>query len=404
MKIGIHASNSRSDGGVFQFLATLLDALFQDGAGHEFYLFHFYDHERLAAKYARRDWRWVRLPRAQGSLLGPKAGPLALSWIQAALRPLGLYVAPRQPAPSSAQSSPLAGFLAPFGLDLMIFPQWTDRCWQWGVPYVFVVHDLQHRLQPHFPEVSIGGKWAWREHLFSNGLKHARRIVVDSEEGKKNVVDLYGVDPAKVAILPYPVSAALLAQPGRAEALAPLGLPPRFFVYPAQFWPHKNHYRVVEAVRLLKKNHGLDMHVVFPGGESEDWGASAACRGLAESSGIAAQIHYPGYVDSETLAALYRAAVGLVMPTYFGPTNIPYLEAFHFRCPVIASDLPGIREQVGEAALLVDPDDAAAIARAMHRLWSEEGLRERLVAAGTRRLQELGTERFGERVRALLAP
>ena len=188
-----------------------------------------------------------------------------------------------------------------------------------------------------------------------------------------------------------------------AHAAAPSGLPARFFVYPAQFWPHKNHYRIVEAVGLLRKKHGLKVHVVFAGGEPENWGVSENCRGLADSLGISALVHFLGYVPDEALAALYRGAVGLVMPTYFGPTNIPYLEAFHFECPVIASDLPGIREQVGDAALLVDPRCSAAIAEAMQRLWSDDALRLRLKADGKRRLQELESRNFSSALRAVLA-
>jgi glycosyltransferase involved in cell wall biosynthesis len=90
------------------------------------------------------------------------------------------------------------------------------------------------------------------------------------------------------------------------------------------------------------------------------------------------------------------------MPTFFGPTNIPYLEAFQLGCPVVASDLPGIREQVGDAALLVDPRDSRAIADAMQKLWEDEALRARLVAAGRARMQALGRASFAAGLLAAL--
>jgi glycosyltransferase involved in cell wall biosynthesis len=404
MKIGVHATNSRSDGGQFQFLATCLDALAESGADDDYFLFYFRDHGGLAQKHARPRWRWIPLPGSGGELLGPRFGPLVVSWLQRLLRPLRLHVSSLRPPPRGedpAQADPIARFLAPFALDVMLFPVWTEGCWRWGVPYVFTVHDLQHRLQPQFPEVSIGGAWAWRERLFSSGLAQARRILVDSEEGKRNVLDHYPVDAAKVSVLPYTIPPAAKRPPQGSRPLAGLDLPGRFFLYPAQFWPHKNQYRVVEAVGLLKRR-GIEVNVVLTGGEPENWGVLDACRALAASAGVSRQVFFPGYVGDEALAELYATAVALVMPTFFGPTNIPYLEAFQLGCPVVASDLPGIREQVGDAALLVDPRDSRAIADAMQKLWEDEALRARLVAAGRARMQALGRASFAAGLLAAL--
>jgi glycosyltransferase involved in cell wall biosynthesis len=405
MKIGVHATNSRGDGGQYQFLATCLDALAEAGGEDEYFLFHFRDHGGLARKHAHPRWRWIRLPGSGGALLGPRVGSLVVSGLQRLLRPLRLHVSSLRPAPRAedpAGPDPIARFLAPFGLDLMLFPVWTEGCWRWGVPYVFAVHDLQHRLQPQFPEVSIGGAWAWRERLFSGGLAQARRILVDSEEGKRNVLEHYPVDAARVSVLPYTFPAAAeRTQPGRQALAGLVDLPSRYFLYPAQFWPHKNQYRVVEAVGMLKRR-GIDVNVVLTGGEPENWGVLEACRALAASMGVSRQVLVPGYVSDEALAELYATAVGLVMPTFFGPTNIPYLEAFQLGCPVVASDLPGIREQVGEAALLVDPRDTRAIADAMEKLWTDEALRARLAAAGRTRVRALGRASFAAGLLAAL--
>jgi glycosyltransferase involved in cell wall biosynthesis len=403
LRIGVNASNSRRAGGQRQFLVTFLDALFEGATRHEFFLFYFADEDKLAERYAKNGWHWIRLPRRPGSRLGPKAGPLVFSWLEAIANGLGLQISPMyrvSAEPADAARHPIARFLAPFRLDLMLYPQWTDECWRWGVPYVFVVHDLQHRLQPEFAEVSMLGRWAQREQFFSQGIRNARLVVADSEEGRRNVVDFYGVDAQTVGVLPYTVP------PMRLERSAPdlrtLGLPQRFFLYPAQFWPHKNHYRIVEALGILKDRYGLRVDVVFVGGEPAEWSTVRIWRSLAQACGVSQQIRHLGYVPDGTLAALYRAAAGLVMPTYFGPTNIPYLEAFSFRCPVIASDLPGIREQVHAAALLVDPKSSHEIARAMKELWSDEALRAKLIAAGEKRLQELGAGTFRRELLSLL--
>jgi glycosyltransferase involved in cell wall biosynthesis len=93
-----------------------------------------------------------------------------------------------------------------------------------------------------------------------------------------------------------------------------------------------------------------------------------------------------GYVAEEDMGPLYSMAVALVMPTFFGPTNIPVLEAWSFGCPVITSDIRGIREQVGDAAILADPRSFVSIAAAIRTLWTDTGRSRDLACRGRERL------------------
>jgi len=103
-------------------------------------------------------------------------------------------------------------------------------------------------------------------------------------------------------------------------------------------------------------------------------------------------IKYVGFVPDEKMPAYYMNSLALVMPSYFGPSNMPPLEAFELETPVIVSDLPGIRDQVGEAALLVAPDKAESLANAIQRLLNEPDLRNYLVKKGIDRLSQFSDE------------
>jgi glycosyltransferase involved in cell wall biosynthesis len=188
----------------------------------------------------------------------------------------------------------------------------------------------------------------------------------------------------------------------RNRLIEKLGIPKRFFFYPAQFWPHKNHYRIIEAAGFLKKRDGIEMPIVFVGKVFGEWNVLDICKSIAKKYSIDNQIYHFGYVTDEELVALYMTAAGLVMPTYFGPTNIPYIEAFYYKCPVIASDIPGIREQVGDAALLVDPKDTEGISRAMRMIWTDQNLREDLIKKGQAQLQEFLPRRFKEKMNSVI--
>jgi glycosyltransferase involved in cell wall biosynthesis len=91
-----------------------------------------------------------------------------------------------------------------------------------------------------------------------------------------------------------------------------------------------------------------------------------------------------------------------VMPTFFGPTNIPILEAWGLDCPVVTSDLRGLREQAGDAALLADPRSVEAIADAIQRIWLDGELREELARRGRARLGLYTREDYARRLNEIL--
>ena len=113
-------------------------------------------------------------------------------------------------------------------------------------------------------------------------------------------------------------------------------------------------------------------------------------------------VHFHGYVPAEDLPALYAEAVALVMPTLFGPTNIPILEAWALDCPVITSDVRGVREQAGDAAILVDLASPEAIAEAIRRVWLEEETRAEFARPGRARLGLYTRDDFAARLSGVL--
>ena len=125
------------------------------------------------------------------------------------------------------------------------------------------------------------------------------------------------------------------------------------------FRSHKNHARILEALCLLK-NKGNKKHVVFVGG---DKGNRKNITEMVEALNLSEQVHILGFVDSKSLKYLYQNCSAVLMPTYFGPTNIPPLEAWLFGKPIIYSR--HLCEQTSDAAWYVDPDSAKSIADAL---------------------------------------
>ena len=254
-------------------------------------------------------------------------------------------------------------------------------CPSMEVPYITTVWDLEHRLQPYFPEVSNQGRWNGREQLYATSLRRATTILTGTEVGKAEVEQFYHVPSERIRVLPFPVPQfALEARLGNdQQILDTYHLKNGYLFYPAQFWSHKNHVNLLLAIQWLRDQHDLIFPVVFSGA---DQGNLPYIRELVEELGLSAQVKFLGFVPQEDLVALYRNALALTFVTFFGPDNLPPLEAFALGCPVIASNFAGAKEQLENAALLVDSKDPKQIAAAIKLLWEDSALRQTLIGRG----------------------
>jgi len=272
---------------------------------------------------------------------------------------------------------------------------------QVDIPYCAIVWDLQHRLQPWFPEVSANGQWDHREAFYSGFLRRAAVIIAGTQTGREEIERFYDVPSERIKILPHPTPRFALDPPSDdgKQMLAKYGLSSGYLFYPAQFWPHKNHANLLLALARLREKHDLSLRVVFVG---SDKGNQHYIRQLTNSLGLSEQVHFLGFVSQDELIALYRNACALTYLSFFGPENLPPLEAFGLGCPVIAANVAGSPEQLGDAALLTDPTDVEKIAEAIKSLHDDPNLSETLVRRGRERAKVRTGSHFVRGVFSLL--
>jgi glycosyltransferase involved in cell wall biosynthesis len=254
-----------------------------------------------------------------------------------------------------------------------------------NIPFATAVWDLQHRNSPWFPEVSLLQEWDDRESGYAS-LRRASFIYTGTHQGRAEISLYYQIPVERIKVLPFaaPAFAVRAAhQSGSSDLVKSLALPADYVFYPAQFWPHKNHVLLLEACKIVREATDWDLTVVFSGA---DKGNLDYVRDYASRLGLKSRTRFLGFVDQAELVELYRGAFCLAFPTFFGPDNLPPLEAFAIGCPVLASDVPGAREQLGDAAIFFSPADERTLAGAIMSL-REPGLRERLVRAGHARAQ-----------------
>jgi glycosyltransferase involved in cell wall biosynthesis len=318
--------------------------------------------------------------------IGLKSTPLPETWwsktVEAAIRFL-----PRSIIRYFKIMSPREKFLLGRGIDLIYFTSPNMLAVFLGkLNYIVTLYDLCHRDFPEFPEIADFATFEARDSYNWNVLARAILVIVDSHVLKSNACRIYGLQDDRVLVMPYGVSHYVtLAEVDGVNLRRKYGLDRPFLFYPAQFWAHKNHVRILQALHLLKQQ-GVEVDVAFSGG---DRGGRAHVEQTALQLGLGDQVRFLGFVPSEDLAGLYSESLALIMPTYFGPTNIPPLEAWSRDVPVIYSK--HLSADIGNAVLAIDADSPESIADAIQKVGSET-VRQSLIAGGRECLDRVQQE------------
>ena len=119
-------------------------------------------------------------------------------------------------------------------------------------------------------------------------------------------------------------------------------------------------------------------------------------------NGLENNITMKGFVNDGNITYLYRHAVGMIMPSYFGPTNIPPLEAMALGCPAAVSNKYAMPEQVGDAGLLFDPDDPKEMAACIKAMWLDDTLRQDMIKKGYDRIARWTKREYKNKLQTIL--
>ena len=383
-KIGIFLDSEPYSGGTFQYNQTMIDALaalpsdrFSTVAG--------YTSERWLAYLSDYNFRTVHIS------CGYWGRAFGLGWALCGL-PMGIW------RKLCAHFHPIARTLIREKCDLWIFPAHNLRSYQFPVPALVAIHDLMFRYEKRFPESASTWEFLNRERSCRNICRWSRGVLVDSEVGRQQMIEFYSIATESVFALPF------IAPRYMREEESPPGfderyrLPDKFLFYPAQFWEHKNHQKLIEAVAGLKAELP-DIKLVLAGSKKN---AYDKALNLVTKLKLDSDVLFLGYVPDADMPELYRRARALVMPTFCGPTNIPPLEAFVVGCPVAISGIYGMPDQVGDAGLLFDPESLGEIVDCIRRLWTDDQLCAELSERGKKRAESWGPRQFNERLREIV--
>jgi glycosyltransferase involved in cell wall biosynthesis len=254
-----------------------------------------------------------------------------------------------------------------------------------AVPTVCTIYDWQHRVYPQFFEsVEV----QHRDQMLSQVCKYSSAIATISDFSKMDTISLGGAPHSRVKTIYLKMSGrAKKANNGDISILNNLGLTPKeYFIYPANFWKHKNHEMLLTAFGLARdKGMPVNIKLVCTGapGERRDFLLKAI-----KKMGFEGQIILPGYVSNQDLATLMFNSSGLIFPSLYEGFGLPPIEAMSLGVPVACSDSGSLPEVVGNAAIIFNPTKPEEIANAMSELILETPKRERFLALGKQRASQ----------------
>lgn len=307
-----------------------------------------------------------RISRRVQPFLGQKGHFQRLFWVQTAL-PLRLLM-----GKASLLLSPL-----PEG---MFFPV---------VPQVVTVLDV---IPLHFPEEYPKQQYYYR-YLVPRILKQSRKIVAISENTKRNIITFYGIKPDRIHTI----------LPGFEKKIYRWGIDPErvkikyglteYLLYVGNLLPHKNLKGLIRAFSLIAQR--MPYKLVIAG--CRDPRYYPELKAEAQTPGLADKVLFLNYISADELPALYAGAKAFVFPSLYEGFGLPPLEAMACGCPVVVSNVASLPEVCGDAAYCVDPYDVESIADGIHKVLTDQALRQAMIEKGLERAKLFSWERSAQK-------
>jgi len=283
--------------------------------------------------------------------------------------------------------------------EKLIAPIYSTRLLASRRPFLFTLHDLQEK---YYPRNFSFAQRIWRDFVNKSLSRAADGIICESSHVKSDIQRFLAVDPSKITVIPAPPGPSLFSEHVDSaefkQGVSKAMLPAQYLFYPAQFFPHKNHMRLVEALSLVLRTYP-QCHLLLTGQKKYEFRRVMA---RVAELGIEDRVTHLGYVDTDMLAIVYLRATLVVVPTLFESISIPVYEAFRLGVPVSASNVVALPEQIGDAGVLFDPFSVADMAEKISAILGSAELRTELIRRGKDRIGALTLDRYASELELII--
>jgi glycosyltransferase involved in cell wall biosynthesis len=355
MRIGLSTSViQRGQTGIAQYVFALLRSFAQSDAPHEFVLFVLRNDLPLFAEF-RETMEIVPVPEY--------------------FRPPVLNVA--------WHHTMLPRLVRQHQLDVLHIPSYRRLTRAGTCATVATIHDLA--------PFHVHGKYDPLRMFYARVIvrrlaQEQHAIIAISRNTARDIFRFFKVPRDRVRVIHNGLDHQRFAPPisndGELQARNRWNLQQPFFLYVSRLeHPGKNHVRLIAAFNQFKQSSASPWQLVLAG---KDWHGAGAIHAAIRASPFVNDIRCPGFVADRELPSLYHAAGAFVYPSLYEGFGMPPVEAMACGLPVLSSDRGALAEVIGDAALIVDPDDIGDLARKLRALALDGDLRQRLRERGLR--------------------
>jgi len=326
------------------------------------------------ANYVRNLAEAIRVASPSTKISYIVGEPLANDWTDVAPRTLvakkpGLICQLTTGARSMSAALAKAGieFAYPFtydndynlGIGWPMQPQMGSSRWAGWVP------DFQHR---HLPELFSKEELKWRDDCIGHLVEEAPTVVFSSESAVADFAQFHPEHRDKAQVLRFAVPPPLLND----DAPARPGEPERFLLVCNQFWKHKNHLVIFDALRILR-GRGVRPTILCTGklDDYRDSGYAEVVRAALAKDEIAAQVRLLGLIPRHDQIRLMRRAIAIIQPSLFEGWSTVVEDARALGRPTLLSDIPVHREQNPPGARFFGPSSPEALADLLAEAWKD---------------------------------
>lgn len=213
--------------------------------------------------------------------------------------------------------------------------------------------------------------------------ENADIIFADSENSKKNIINILSVNPYKVRVVHLGIENYFYRKENIKSVLEKYKIKKKYILFVGTIEPRKNLINLVEAFsKINKREIEKDLELVICG--KLGWMYDELFSKINKLK-IKERIRFLGFVPDQDLPFLYSGAEMFVYPSFYEGFGLPVIEAMACGCPVITSNISSMKEIAEGASVLVDPNDSESISSAINLLLSNKKLKNELIASGLKR-------------------
>ncbi|HAR55046.1 TPA: hypothetical protein DCR79_02035 [Patescibacteria group bacterium] len=285
-------------------------------------------------------------------------------------------------------------------LDLIHYTNFNSPVFWRQIPSVVTIHDLTLWRFSGRTQKSWWHKLAYRL-VIRQACKNARAIIAITEATKRDIVQLLGIDPAKITVI-YEAVADRYKPINDTDKIEEFkrkfNIARPYILYVGQWRQHKNIVRLIRAFYLLKRRYGLDYQLVLAGKIDQK---APEVLATIQQLGLKSDVILTGYIPDVDLPYLYNGAEMFVFPSLYEGFGLPPLEAMACGTPVVASSASCMPEVLGKAAEYFDPLSVEAMARALANVSKNYSLKQQLKTAGLHQAKQYSFDQMAERTLAV---